>query len=103
MNFIEKRLEEYAEAHTTEESQVLKTIHRETHLKMLMPRMLSGHLQGKFLGYLASISKAKNILEIGTYMGYAALCLAEDINDTNDQILEKQEDLKFVSDFLTPI
>ncbi len=70
-------IQQYAEAHTAEESDLLKQITRETHAKVLMPRMLSGQLQGRFLAMISRMIKPKVILELGTYTGYSALCLAE--------------------------
>lgn len=77
MNFISPELEHYAGIHTSQESELLARINRETHLEVLQPRMLSGHLQGRLLSLLSSLLKPKRILEIGTYTGYSALCLAE--------------------------
>jgi caffeoyl-CoA O-methyltransferase len=74
---INPELQDYAELHTSLESDLLKSINRETHAQVLMPRMLSGHLQGRVLSMISSIVKPKVILEIGTYTGYSALCLAE--------------------------
>lgn len=77
MEFIDKNLEEYCLQHTSEESDLLKELDRETHVKILRPRMLSGHLQGKFLKWIVQIFKPLEILEIGTYTGYSALSMAE--------------------------
>jgi len=74
---ISELIENYCEAHTSKESDLLYQLDRETHLKVLNPRMLSGRLQGKFLSMISKMIKPKNILEIGTYTGYSALCLAE--------------------------
>lgn len=68
-------LELYAEAHTTPESEILNKLNRETHLKLRMPNMLSGHLQGQFLRMISMMIKPERILEIGTFTGYSALCL----------------------------
>lgn len=76
MEFIDPALLAYCEAHSSEEDPVLKHIHRETHAKVLMPRMLSGHLQGKFLEFISKSNQPKVILEIGTYTGYSGICLA---------------------------
>lgn len=81
MEFIDQRLADYAEAHTTPESEVLAELNRETWAKVLMPRMLSGHLQGRVLSLFSKIHRPKRILEIGTYTGYSALCLAEGLSD----------------------
>ena len=77
MNLAPIEIERYAEAHSSEESALLKRINRETHAQVLMPRMLSGHLQGRFLSFISKMLKPRVILEIGTYTGYSALCLAE--------------------------
>jgi len=77
MDFIPKPLADYVEAHTSPEASVLQKINRETHAHVLMPRMLSGHLQGRVLAMLSHMIRPRRILEIGTYTGYSALCLAE--------------------------
>ena len=77
MEFLDKKIEEYIELNTSIESDILKDLNRETWSKVLMPRMLSGHIQGRVLSLFSSIIKPKNIIEIGTYTGYSALCLAE--------------------------
>jgi len=77
MDFISPAIQKYAEDHTSPESDLLKTINRDTHAKVLMPRMLSGHMQGRFLSMLSNMIKPMTILEIGTYTGYSAICLAE--------------------------
>jgi caffeoyl-CoA O-methyltransferase len=77
MNFISPELEHYVGSHTSPESELLARINRETHLEVLQPRMLSGHLQGRVLSLLSRLLQPKRILEIGTYTGYSALCLAE--------------------------
>lgn len=70
-------INKYAEAHTTEENEILRQVNRDTHANVLMPRMLSGQLQGRVLSMLSHMIKPKVILEIGTYTGYSAICLAE--------------------------
>lgn len=77
MEFIDEGIEEYARQHTEPENDLLKELVRETHAMVLQPRMLSGHLQGRFLSFIAKVYKPSLILEIGTYTGYSALCLAE--------------------------
>jgi predicted O-methyltransferase YrrM len=77
MEFISEALSNYSEQHSQAESVLLNELNRETHLKAMSPRMLSGHTQGRFLSLLSKLIKPKNILEIGTYTGYSALCLAE--------------------------
>lgn len=77
MHFISEELEQYVEQHSENEPKLLAQLNKETHQKILQPRMLSGHFQGRVLSMLSKIINPKNILEIGTYTGYAALCLAE--------------------------
>jgi predicted O-methyltransferase YrrM len=77
MEFISKDLSDYCENNTSHESEVLAKLNRETHLKVVSPRMLSGHLQGRFLSFISKLQQPKLIVEIGTYTGYSALCLAE--------------------------
>jgi caffeoyl-CoA O-methyltransferase len=77
MEFIEKNLANYCENHTSPESELLSNLNRDTHLKVVSPRMLSGHLQGRFLSFISKLQKPQLIVEIGTYTGYSALCLAE--------------------------
>jgi predicted O-methyltransferase YrrM len=79
MEFINPELSAYSESFTSEESDLLKELNRQTHLRVNQPRMLSGHLQGRFLSMLSRIKQPEYILEIGTYTGYSALCLAEGI------------------------
>ena len=95
MNFISPELEQYAGIHTSPESELLARINRETHLEVLQPRMLSGHLQGRLLALLSSLLKPKRILEIGTYTGYSALCLAEGLPDDGKLItIDVNEELQ---------
>ncbi|MFK7749464.1 MAG: O-methyltransferase [Kordia sp.] len=77
MHFISEALDEYVVAHSENEPDLLKALTRETYQKVLQPRMLSGHYQGRVLSMLSKIIAPKTILEIGTYTGYSALCLAE--------------------------
>lgn len=81
MNFLEDKIEDYSFSHTSNESELLNKIARETHLEVLRPRMLSGHFQGRLLSMFSNMIKPKRILEIGTYTGYSALCLAEGLMD----------------------
>jgi len=80
MEFIDPAIEEYARAHSQPESAILQELNRETYAKVLIPRMLSGHLQGRVLSMISKLIQPKNILEIGTYTGYSALCLAEGLH-----------------------
>jgi len=77
MEFIDPLLDKYVCEHTANESDLLKKINRETHLEVLQPRMLSGHLQGRVLSMFSKMIRPERILEIGTYTGYSAICLAE--------------------------
>ena len=81
MNFLDAQIEQYAEAHTSPENNLLAKITRDTYLEVLQPRMLSGHLQGRVLSMLSKMIRPNAILEIGTYTGYSALCLAEGLTD----------------------
>mgnify|MGYP001989922990 CR=1 FL=1 len=80
MRFINKDIDQYSSKLTTLESKILEDLNRETWLKMMNPRMLSGHIQGRFLSMISKMLSPNNILEIGTYTGYSALCLAEGLN-----------------------
>ncbi|WP_430409842.1 O-methyltransferase [Kordia sp.] len=77
MHFIPEALDNYVVAHSADEPELLKALTRETYQKVLQPRMLSGHYQGRLLSMLSKLIRPKTILEIGTYTGYSALCLAE--------------------------
>ncbi|WP_028664604.1 O-methyltransferase [Runella zeae] len=81
MDFLPAAIEAYALAHTSAESPLLAQLNRETHAKVLQPRMLSGHLQGRLLSLFSTMIRPRRILEIGTYTGYSALCLAEGLSD----------------------
>ena len=77
MDFIDPIIEQYALDHSDQESDLLNHLNRQTHLNVLQPRMLSGHLQGRLLSAFSKALSPNKILEIGTYTGYSALCLAE--------------------------
>ncbi|MEL6533757.1 MAG: class I SAM-dependent methyltransferase [Bacteroidota bacterium] len=77
MEFLDREIQAYSEAHSQAEGALLRRIHRETHIQVLRPRMLSGPMQGRLLSMLSHMQRPKRILEIGTYTGYSALCLAE--------------------------
>jgi predicted O-methyltransferase YrrM len=77
MHFIPEELDDYVVSHTQDEPELLQELNRETYQKILLPRMLSGHYQGRLLSILSKLINPKTILEIGTYTGYSALCLAE--------------------------
>ncbi|MFY7810358.1 MAG: O-methyltransferase [Flavobacterium sp.] len=93
MHFISDVLEDYVAFHSQEEPLLLQQLNKETHQKVLLPRMLSGHFQGRVLSMLSKIIAPKHILEIGTYTGYATLCLAEGLCEqgTIDTIDIKEE------------
>lgn len=77
MEFIAENISNYIDLHSQAEPEVLQKLNRETYAKVLMPRMLSGHFQGRTLSFLSKLIRPKNILEIGTFTGYSAICLAE--------------------------
>ena len=93
MHFISEALEDYVAQHSENEPELLARLNKETHQKILQPRMLSGHFQGRFLSMISKLTQPKAILEIGTYTGYAALCLAEGLaeNGTLDTIDNNEE------------
>ncbi|WP_430403002.1 O-methyltransferase [Fluviicola sp.] len=82
MEFIDQSLDDYCGAHTTAESALLAKLNRDTHVNILQPRMLSGHFQGRLLSLLSKMIRPERILEIGTYTGYSALCMAEGLTET---------------------
>lgn len=99
MHFISPELELYVERHSEDEPALLASLHRETYQKIMQPRMLSGHFQGRVLSMLSKLIRPVNILEIGTYTGYATLCLAEgmqengtiDTIDINEELFDIQK------------
>lgn len=98
LSLIPEEIEEYCELHTTPESQLLNRLNRETNLKVLRPRMLSGKLQGTFLAMISRMIKPSYILEIGTYTGYSALCLAEGLTSSGElHTIEIDEELEDIS------
>ena len=86
MDIIQKDLQEYAEKHTSDETPLLKRINRDTHAEVLMPRMLSGQLQGRVLSMISCLLQPRVILEIGTYTGYSAICLADGLQENGKLI-----------------
>ncbi len=98
MHFISPELENYATSHSENEPELLANLSKETHQKVLQPRMLSGHFQGRFLSLISKLVAPTHILEIGTYTGYATLCLAEglkehgtiDTIDINEELVDFQ-------------
>jgi len=98
MHFISEDLDDYAVAHSSPEPELLARLTRETYQKMVQPRMLSGHYQGRILSLISKLKAPKSILEIGTYTGYSALCLAEGLQqegilhtiDVNEELVDFQ-------------
>ncbi|MFS4449253.1 O-methyltransferase [Maribacter sp. 2307UL18-2] len=82
MHFLSEVLETYIQEHSEAEPKLLQELTRETHLKVVRPRMITGHFQGRVLSILSKLINPKYILEIGTYTGYSALCLAEGLRKT---------------------
>lgn len=81
MHFLSQVLEDYLVDHSQEEPKILEELTRETHLKVIQPRMLTGQFQGRVLSILSKIINPRFILEIGTYTGYSAICLAEGVQE----------------------
>ncbi len=98
MHFIPETLDHYVVAHSEDEPKLLQDLTRETYQKILQPRMLSGHYQGRILSIISKLVQPKIILEIGTYTGYSALCLAEGLQkngklhtiDINEELVDFQ-------------
>ncbi len=98
MHFIPQELDDYVVAHSQEEPVLLQQLTRETYQKILQPRMLSGHYQGRILSMISKLVSPKTILEIGTYTGYSALCLSEGLSedgvlhtiDVNEELVDFQ-------------
>ncbi|WP_339634702.1 O-methyltransferase [Bizionia echini] len=98
MQFLSEELDTYVTNHSEEEPELLQQLTRETYQKILQPRMLSGHYQGRVLSMISKLVNPKNILEIGTYTGYSALCLAEGLQkkgelhtiDSNEELVDFQ-------------
>ncbi|MFS4494783.1 O-methyltransferase [Maribacter sp. 2308TA10-17] len=98
MHFLSDALENYIKDHSENEPKLLRELTRETHLKVIQPRMITGHFQGRVLSMLSKLIHPTNILEIGTYTGYSAICLAEGLGndgqlhtiDVNEELTELQ-------------
>ena len=107
MHFISEELDDYIVSHSEDEPELLNQLNRETYQKILQPRMLSGHYQGRVLSMISKIVNPKNILEIGTYTGYSALCLAEGMQadgelhtiDINEELFDFQKKYFDKSDY----
>jgi predicted O-methyltransferase YrrM len=97
LNILVEKMYDYAAAHTTSPAPALQRLERETHLKTLRPRMLSGELQGRFLSLLSKLMSPRRILEIGTFTGYATICLAEGLaQDGLIYTMEADEELEYL-------
>lgn len=111
MHFISEELEAYVAKHSQPEPALLAKLNKETHQKILQPRMLSGHFQGRVLSMISKLVRPLHILEIGTYTGYATLCLAEglqekgmiDTLDNNEELFDFQRSFFDASLFGTQI
>jgi len=98
MDFISEKLTEYISRNSNIEPEILARLNQETHQKILKPRMLSGHIQGRFLSMISKMKSPSTILEIGTYTGYGTLCLSEGLKedgkiftiDRNEELLKIQ-------------
>ena len=82
MEFISEKIDQYVCEHTSPESELLADLNRQTHIKILQPRMLSGHFQGRLLTMFVKMIQPKHILEIGTYTGYSALSFLEGLDES---------------------
>jgi len=107
MHFISEKLDDYVVKHSEEEPPLLAALTRETYQKILQPRMLSGHYQGRVLSVLSKLIRPKTILELGTFTGYSALCLAEGLDkngilhtiDINEELVDFQRSYFDKSDY----
>ena len=98
MHFLPEKIDDYVVKHSEDEPELLQQLNRETNQKILQPRMLSGHYQGRVLSMISKLINPKNILEIGTYTGYSAICLAEGLQkngelhtiDINEELFDFQ-------------
>ena len=97
MIFIDEKILKYSIKYSDPPSNLLNDLERETNLKILQPRMLSGNFQGRFLSFLSKISKPKSVIEIGTYTGYSALCIAEGLQPNGIiHTIDNNEELTFI-------
>lgn len=103
MEIVDSQIAAYCQQHTTAESPLLRQLNRDTHAQVLQPRMLSGHFQGRFLSMISHMVRPNYILEIGTYTGYSALCLAEGLTPDGRLItIDINEEIEsFTSKYLT--
>ncbi|MFN8236579.1 MAG: O-methyltransferase [Chitinophagales bacterium] len=114
MHLVSDEIEKYIDAHTSDESAVLQQLNRKTHADVLMPQMLSGKVQGQFLKFISRMLQPRRVLEIGTYTGYAAICLSDgltddgklftiDINEELGELVRTYIDKAGLSDKIIPI
>lgn len=95
MLITDAEIEKYIDVHTSNASEILNKIERETYLKSIYPRMLSGKVQGKFLSFISKMIRPHNILEIGTFTGYSAICLSEGLSEDGQlHTIEINDELK---------
>jgi len=96
MNFLPNNIDDYVVAHSQNEPKILQELNKETWQKVLNPRMLSGAYQGRVLSMISKLIRPNSILEIGTYTGYSALCLAEGMSENGTLItIDKNEELEY--------
>lgn len=95
MHFLPEKIEDYAEKHSMPEPNILKELQKETWQKVLQPRMLSGHFQGRLISLISKLKSPQHILEIGTYTGYSTICLAEGLKQEGIiHTIDKNEELE---------
>ncbi|UXP31255.1 O-methyltransferase [Reichenbachiella agarivorans] len=107
MDFLDREIQRYTEGHSSAATPLLERIDRETHLEVMMPRMISGHVQGRILSMFSYMIRPRRILEIGTYTGYSALCLAEGMTvdgrlitvDVNEELEDRVRGYIAASDY----
>ena len=100
MNFIDGKLLNYCINHSSKESEILKELNRQTHIRTLNPRMICGKHQGRFLSIISKIIRPKKILEIGTFTGYSTLCLAEGLEkDGRIDTIDNNFELKNIQNY----
>ena len=94
MNFLPEKIDNYSASHSQKEPQILQQLTKETWQKVVNPRMLSGAFQGRVLSMISKLIQPKNILEIGTYTGYSAICIAEGLQEhASIDTIDKNEEL----------
>jgi caffeoyl-CoA O-methyltransferase len=99
LNFFNDEITNFVNSHTSFETEILKKVERLTNLKTLKPRMLSGSYQGRFLSMISKLLKPSNILEIGTFTGYSALCLAEGLTQKGKLItIDNNEEIHVIAE-----